>query len=54
VPVRNIKAFEEMFLQQLELKYPDVLKDFKKGLLPDDGIAKLTKLAQDLIPQFKK
>lgn len=53
VPVKNVRAFEEMFLQQMELKYPDVLKEFKKGALPDDGIAKLTKLAQDLIPQFQ-
>ena len=54
VPVKNIKAFEEMFLQQMEQKLSDVLKEFKKGNLPEDGIAKMVKLAQDLIPQFKK
>lgn len=54
VPVKNIKAFEEMFLQQMEMKHADVLKEFKKGALPEDGIAKMVKLAQDLIPQFKK
>ena len=54
VPVKNIKAFEETFLQQMELKLSDVLKEFKKGALPEDGIAKMVKLAQDLIPQFKK
>ena len=54
VPVRNIKAFEETFLSQMEIKLPDVLKEFKKGNLPEDGIAKLVKLAQELIPQFKK
>ncbi len=54
VPVKNIKAFEEIFLQQMEMKLPDVLKEFKKGALPEDGIAKMVKLAQDLIPQFKK
>jgi F-type H+/Na+-transporting ATPase subunit alpha len=53
VAVKNVKAFEEMFLQQMELKLPDVLKEFKKGNLPEDGIAKMVKLAQDLIPQFK-
>ena len=53
VPVKNVKAFEETFLQQMELKYSDVLKEFKKGNLPEDGLAKLTKLAQELIPQFK-
>jgi F-type H+-transporting ATPase subunit alpha len=53
VAVKNVKAFEEMFLQQMELKLSDVLKEFKKGNLPEEGIAKMVKLAQDLIPQFK-
>jgi F-type H+-transporting ATPase subunit alpha len=53
VPVKNVRAFEEMFLQQMELKHNDVLKEFKKGNLPEEGIAKMVKLAQDLIPQFK-
>ena len=54
VPVRNVRAFEETFLQQMEVKLPDVLKEFKKGNLPEDGIAKMLKLAQELIPQFAK
>lgn len=53
VAVKNVKAFEELFLQQMELKHADVLKEFKKGNLPEDGIAKMVKLAQELIPQFK-
>jgi F-type H+-transporting ATPase subunit alpha len=53
VPVKNVRAFEELFLQQMEMKHSDVLKEFKKGNLPEDGIAKLVKLAQELIPQFK-
>ena len=54
VAIKNVKAFEEAFLQQMELKLPDVLKEFKKGALPEDGIAKMVKLAQELIPQYKK
>jgi F-type H+-transporting ATPase subunit alpha len=54
VPVKNTRAFEEMFLQQMELKHADVLKEFKKGNLPEEGIAKMLKLAQELIPQFAK
>jgi len=53
VPVKNTRAFEEMFLQQMELKHSDILKEFKKGNLPEEGIAKMVKLAQDLIPQFR-
>lgn len=53
VAVSKVKAFEEMFLQQMELKLPDVLAEFKKGNLPEEGIKKMVKLAQDLIPQYK-
>ncbi len=54
VPVKNIKAFEEIFLQQMEIKLPDVLAEFKKGNLPEDGLNKMKQLAAELIPQFKK
>ena len=53
VPVKNVKAFEEAFLQQMELKMADLLMEFKKGNLPEDGLNKMVKMAQDLIPQFK-
>jgi F-type H+-transporting ATPase subunit alpha len=54
VPVKNIRAFEELFLLQMEQKHSDVLKEFKKGNLPEDGLKKLVALAEELIPQFKK
>lgn len=54
VPVKNMKAFEEAFIREMELKMPDLLAEFKKGNLPEDGINKMVKMAQDLIPQFKK
>ena len=53
VAVKNVRAFEEMFLAQMEMKLPDVMKEFKKGNLPEEGLAKMVKLAQELIPQFK-
>lgn len=53
VPVKHVRAFEDAFLHEMEVKFPDVLAAFKKGNLPEDGIAKMVKLAQDLIPQFK-
>jgi len=53
VPVKNIKAFEEAFLREMELKLPDVLAEFKKGALPEEGLNKMTKLAEELVPQFK-
>ncbi len=53
VPVKNIKAFEEAFMMEMESKMPDLLVEFKKGNLPEDGLNKMVSLAQGLIPQFK-
>ncbi|MDH7462040.1 F0F1 ATP synthase subunit alpha [Chitinophagaceae bacterium 26-R-25] len=53
VPVRRVKEFEQQFLAELETKFPDVLTDFKKGNLPDDGIKKMVELARQIIPQYK-
>lgn len=53
IPVKNVKAFEETFLREMELKMPEVLAEFKKGNLPEDGLAKMTQLVNSLIPQFK-
>lgn len=53
VPVKKVKEFEEHFLLEMENKYPDVLAEFKKGNLPEDGLRKMTDLANSLIPQYK-
>ncbi|HVW59126.1 MAG TPA: F0F1 ATP synthase subunit alpha [Puia sp.] len=53
VPVRKIKEFEDHFLLEMENKLPDVLAEFKKGNLPDDGVKKMVELANGLIPQYK-
>jgi F-type H+/Na+-transporting ATPase subunit alpha len=53
VPVRKVKEFEEHFLMEMENKYPDVMAEFKKGNLPEDGLKKMTELAKGLIPSYK-
>ena len=53
VPVKRMKEFEEHFLLEMENKLPEVMGEFKKGNLPDDGIKKMTELANSLIPQYK-
>jgi F-type H+/Na+-transporting ATPase subunit alpha len=53
VPVKNMAAFEDAFIREMELKMPELLADFKKGNLPEEGLAKMTRMAQDLMPQFK-
>ncbi|MBW8686579.1 F0F1 ATP synthase subunit alpha [Chitinophaga rhizophila] len=52
VPVKNVKAFEEAFLNELEVRLPEVLTEFKKGNLPDDGIKRMVTLANELKPRF--
>ena len=53
VPVKNIGEFEEQFLLEMENKFPEVLADFKKGNLPEDGIKKMVELAKEIMHQFK-
>ena len=53
VPVRRVKEFEEQFLLEMESKLPEVLGEFKRGNLPDEGIKKMTDLANGIIAQFK-
>lgn len=53
LPVKKVKEFEEAFLTEMELKLPEVLLEFKKGNLPEEGINKMVAMAEKLIPQFK-
>jgi F-type H+-transporting ATPase subunit alpha len=53
VKVSRVKEFEEQFLLEMESKLPEVLSAFKKGGLPEDGIAKMVDLAKGIIPQYK-
>jgi F-type H+-transporting ATPase subunit alpha len=54
VPVRRIKEFQEHFLLEMDNKLPDVLAEFKKGNLPDDGVKRMVDMANSLIPQYTK
>src|SRR5688572_15306228 len=53
VSVRKVKEFEEQFLMEMDHKLPDVLNEFKKGNLPEEGLKKMTELARTIIPQYK-
>jgi len=53
VAVNKVKDFEAHFLLEMENKYPEILSQFKKGNLPEDGIQKMVELAKTLIPQYK-
>lgn len=53
VAVKKVKEFEAHFLMEMENKLPDVLAEFKKGNLPEDGLNKMTELAKGLTVQYK-
>jgi F-type H+/Na+-transporting ATPase subunit alpha len=53
VAVKKVKEFEEHFLMEMENKLPDVMAEFKKGNLPEDGLKKMVDLANGIIPQYK-
>jgi F-type H+-transporting ATPase subunit alpha len=53
VPVKRVKEFEEHFLMEMESRLPDVMAEFKKGNLPEEGLKKMVELAKGLIPSYK-
>ena len=53
VAVKRVKEFEEHFLMEMDNKLPDVLAEFKKGNLPEDGLKKMVELANGLVPSYK-
>jgi F-type H+-transporting ATPase subunit alpha len=53
VAVKRVKEFEAHFLVELENKHPEILAEFKKGNLPEDGINKMVDLAKGLMPAYK-
>ncbi|MGE5106615.1 MAG: F0F1 ATP synthase subunit alpha [Sphingobacteriales bacterium] len=53
VPVKKVKEFEEHFLMEMETKMPELLAEFKKGNLPDDGVKKMVDMARGLMAQYK-
>jgi F-type H+-transporting ATPase subunit alpha len=53
VAVKNVKAFEEHFITEMKNKLPEVLGEFKKGNLPEEGLQKMVDLAKSLMSQYK-
>jgi F-type H+-transporting ATPase subunit alpha len=53
VPVNKVKEFEDLFLIEMENKLPDVLNEFKRGNLPEEGIKKMTEIAKALMSRYK-
>ena len=53
VPVTKVKEFEEVFLTELEKKYPEVVESFQRGKLTDAAKGIVEKLAAEMSKQYK-
>ena len=53
VAVKRVKEFEEHFLMEMENKMPELMAEFKKGNLPEDGLKKMVELANSMSPAYK-
>ena len=53
VPVKRVKEFEAHFLVEMENKHADLLNEFKKGNLPEEGLHKMVDLAKSIISTYK-
>ena len=40
-------------MMEMENKMPELLAEFKKGNLPEEGLSKMVAMAQGLMAQFK-
>ncbi len=53
VPVNKVREFEDLFLERMEKRLPDVLEEFRKGKLENASLEKVKALAADLAGQYK-
>lgn len=54
VPVNQIRAFEENFLNVMETKHKDILDELKEGKLQDASIKTLVKIAKEQTAKYRK
>jgi F-type H+-transporting ATPase subunit alpha len=53
VPVEKVRAFEEDFLNQMEMKHPEVLESLRLGKMDDEALNKLKALATNVQLNYK-
>ncbi len=54
VPLDKIREFEELFLERMEDKLPNVLEEFRLGKLDDGSLTAMKAMAADLVKGYKK
>src|ERR1700733_7967225 len=50
VAIKRVREFEDHFLLEMENKMPELMAEFKKGALPEEGLKKMVELANNIIP----
>ena len=53
VPVNKVHDFEEFYLHELEEKHKDVLESLRKGLMPDEVLQTLERVALEVAKRFE-
>jgi F-type H+-transporting ATPase subunit alpha len=53
IPLRKVKEFEKDFLEFVEVKIPNVLKQLKEGIINDEITDALEKAAQEVAAKYK-
>lgn len=53
VPLRKIAAFEQEYLDLLEMKHKDLLEKLKKGLMDDEIAQKLTEISREVSKRYE-
>ncbi len=53
VPINKVKEFEKTFLIEMKSKLPQILSEFKKGNLPEEGIKQMVDLANNLMKAYQ-
>jgi F-type H+-transporting ATPase subunit alpha len=54
VPVKKVKAFEQEYLDYLELKQKELMKTIAKGVLTENEMGILSKTAEEIAARFEK
>jgi F-type H+-transporting ATPase subunit alpha len=54
VPVKKVKAFEQEYLDHLELKHKELMKTLAKGVLTENEMEILSKTAEEIAAKFEE
>jgi F-type H+-transporting ATPase subunit alpha len=54
IPVKKVKDFEQEYLDYLEMKHKDLMKNIAKGVLTENEMEILKKTAEEIAARYEK